>query len=796
MRYSLPKVALALLIFIFLNVGLAQSVSAYEIYSSNDTVKDYGIDDTEWVEFGSGDVAWKTTTMDPQYSGAKLEVQVLNESGGYETVPYVLKVNDFNFERTMADISIAQAKEGAKTVHKILFLDSGTNENGESTGENTTEENTTEENTEDEEYENWSQIDHELKIELTDITEDSQGTPHAKFKYYNRGNPKLEIEVESSTETYSSVSVGETDYLPEKEKDIIIRVKNSGEAWVESVKLDVDLTYFDLSGNTTNLSESDIESDDNHLYGNLGWLAKGEERSINFTVTAPSWEEINSNLETEPCNITAVATGDDILGYEHEGNNTLSCSPPEPAIKVSQQLYAHSVSLEKVSQANQNGSKSNSTKNVTMSSKNNEIWMSSWYIEDSEIHELKDYCVLRQSLHNLEGYPLENLSFVFSPVPDGLLIAEAYKDEEPSDTSEDSLGPSWGKVSIQVPENTDSDTLGDILPESMSGKESYIMNCILVPTRPGTYQLENFSISAECYGHNLSNKSETISLTVHGPQISVNKSIATSGEDMVDVVVTVKNDGDRAASASLSDLVPLEAGLFPDSINIWRKGQLQNSSMPLKEWELEIDNEGDSTFISAAFPLQPGEYYDLKYSLQPENISNMDLSNAEVDFKDRNNYKGTVFSSFFKSGAEVTQVWDYYENSWKVTSKNWDASTGDWAEGWNPITKQWANETDDVSGNDTEMFNKSLFVPAEPPNEKSILDNIKEFITGLLPGGKNDSEPEKLNLSEEPVNASKREPIFIKVKNYFTGLLGGNKDTGEVSDGGQASETSGSEATD
>lgn len=783
MSSSLPKVVLVLLIFLFLTVWLAQSVSAYEIYCSNDTVKDYGTDDTEWVEFGSGDVAWKTTTMDPQYSGTKLEVQVLNESGEYETVPYVLKVNDFNFGRTMADISIAEAKEGAKPVHKILFLDNGTDET-------TTEENTTEEDTtEDEEYENWSQIDHELKVELTDITEDGQGTPHGQFKYYKRGNPKLEIEIESSTDTYGGVSVGETEYFPEKRKDIIIRVKNSGEAWIESVDLDVDLTYFELSGNTTNLSESDIESDDNHLYGNLGWLAKGEERSINFTVTAPSWEEINSNLGTDPCNITAIATGDDILGYEHEGNNTLSCSPPEPAIKVSQKLYTYSPSLDESSQADKDESESNSTSSST----SNEIYMSSWYIEDSEIHGLKGYCVFRQALYNLEGYPLENMSFVFPPVPDGLLVAEAYKNGESASTSEDSLGSSWGRVSIQVPESTDSNTSEDIVPESMSGKESYTMNRILVPIRPGTYQLEGFFFTADCYGYNLSNKSEALSLIVHGPHIVANKSIATSGEDKVDVVVTVKNDGDRAASANLSDRVPLETGLDLDSISLWRNGQLQNSSMPLKEWELKTEGEGDSIFISAAFSLQPEEYYDLKYSLLPENLSNMDLPYAEVDFDDRNNYEGTVFSSFFRSGAEVAQVWDYYENGWEVTSENWDASTGDWAEGWNPITKRWANETDDLSVNETEVFNDSLAVSSELPKEKSIVDKIKEFIIGFLPGGNKDSESS--NFSEEPVNTSEREPIIIKVKNYFTGLLGGNKNTEEASEGGDP-ETSGNEATD
>lgn len=759
MSYGIPKTASGLLIFIFLIVGLTQPVSAYQIYAPNDTVKDHGIDDIEWVDFGSGAVAWKTTTEFSQYSGTRLEVQVLNESGEYVTVPYVLKVNDFDFGYTMADISISQAKEEAKPVHKTLFLDKGTNKT---------------EKSETEKDENWCQIDHELKVELTDITRDSQGTPHAQFKYYKRGNPRLEINIESSTETYNGVSVGAANYSPERRKDIVVRVRNSGEAWVERIKLDVNLTYFDLSHSRTNLSEMDIQRKGDHLYADLGWLAKGEERSINFTVIAPPWEKVNSHLGMEPCNITAIATGDDILGYKHEGNKTLSCSPPDPDIRVFQQLYPYSLSPEKISQANQNGSKSNSTKN-------SEIWMSSWYIKDSEIRDLKGYCVLRQALYNLEGYPLENLSFVFPPVPDGLLIAEAYTKEVPAGTSENSLGPSWGRVSIPDPGNTDPSIFWGVLPKSISGKESYNVYCTLVPTRPGTYQLEGFSVSAEYYEHNLSGTAETVSLTVHGPQIFINKTIETVGEDKIDVVVTVKNDGDRAASANLIDRIPPEAGLVPGSINIWRNGMLQNSTLPLREWKLEIDDEIDDenefTSISATFPLQPGEYYDLKYSLQSRDLRNVDLPYAEVNFNDLNRYKGTVFSSFFKSGAEVTQVWDYYENSWEVTSENWDASTGDWAEDWDPIAKRWASEIE------PEPVGTSDDYPAELPEPpKSTLDKIKDFLTGLLPGGKEDSGPS--DLTEGPADTSEREPLFIKIKNFVTGLLsGGGKDPETASDG-------------
>ena len=119
----------------------------------------------------------------------------------------------------------------------------------------------------------------------------------------------------------------------------------------------------------------------------------------------------------------------------------------------------------------------------------------------------------------------------------------------------------------------------------------------------------------------------------------------------------------------------------------------ENDSIPLRNWELETHKEKNSTSILVNFPLRPNEYYDLKYSIQPGNLSNMDLPPAKINFVDLNAYKGTVYSSFFKSGAEVKQAFDYYENRWKVTSEHWDTSTGEWEDEWDPIANRWANET-------------------------------------------------------------------------------------------------------
>ncbi|MDQ1252027.1 MAG: hypothetical protein QG646_1142 [Euryarchaeota archaeon] len=779
MSYSVPKAALVFLIFIFLIVGLAQSASAFETHCQNDTVKDQGTDDTEWVDAGSLDVSWKTTSMDT--SGTSINVDVLNESGEYAPVPYVLKVDDIDTGLTMARFSLAKAKEGAKPIHDVLYLQ---NETGV-TGANLTDENTTGENT-SELYADWCQIDHELKVQLTDITVDSQETPHVQFKYFKRGNPRLDIDIKSDQSGNGS-QVNGTTYFPEKERDVKITVKNSGEAWIESIKLDVDLTDFDLVSSTENHSESSIRTHGNYLSAELGWLAKNEERAINFTIRSPSWSDVNSRLKLNPVNITAVAAGDDILGYEHKGNKTLSLNPPDPDIEATQTINPYSYSLEKINQARHNGSGSNSTSSFANSS-GNEIIMSSWYIKGSEVHGLKGYFSIRQTVHNLQGYYLKNLSFVFPSVPEGLIIAKIRGNENSYSNSGNSPDSSRSTDSAEVLENANTDPFNGNLLKSLAGMKSNKADYILIPTHPGTYQLGSFSVNTEYEGHNLSKTSEAASLVVHGPQIVVNKSVGALSGDVVDVNITVKNYGDRIATANLTDRVPEDARLVQDSINISRNGQPENNSIPLRNWELKTSKEKNATSILMSFPLRPNEYYDLKYSIQPGNLSNMDLPPAKVNFVDLNAYKGTVYSSFFKSGAEVKQTFNYYENKWEVTSEHWDASTGAWEDNWDPIVKRWTNETISFnsSANDTELDNDSLTGLSEPLKDKSTLDQIIDFISGFLPGGKKASGPsnssEQSNLSAQPMqNNSGNESVFIRVKNFVTGLLPG---------GGQKSATS------
>jgi hypothetical protein len=76
MSYSVPKAFLVLLIFIFSIVWLVQPVPAYETHAPNDTLNDQEIDDVEWVDAGTLDVSWKTTSMDT--SDIPVNVEVVN----------------------------------------------------------------------------------------------------------------------------------------------------------------------------------------------------------------------------------------------------------------------------------------------------------------------------------------------------------------------------------------------------------------------------------------------------------------------------------------------------------------------------------------------------------------------------------------------------------------------------------------------------------------------------------------------------------------------------------------------
>lgn len=716
------------LIFIILTFLLVPLVSAGN-YCPRDELKDFGEDDVEWVEFGSGNLPWGKTTLDSEYSGDQIEITVPNGSddSGNEKVLYVLKVNDFDLAHTQVDVSIAVAKSGAESVRKILLLDG-------------------------EDY-SWFQLDHELKVKLTDITEDSDGTPHAKFEYYERGKPEFDIDIDSDSETYNDISIDEDEYFPGREKEITVTVKNAGDGWVECIDLEVNIEGFELAESKHDLQERDIQKKNGRLYANLGWLDEDEERSINFTVRAPEWDGVSSPYNMN-LNITALASGKDILGYMQEGNETLDFKSVSPdGISIRQKLSVYSLPQEKVNQANRKKLESDSAGGLVEFSDDDELYMSPWYVKNAVVHGLRDHCIVKDSVYNLEYCTLNNLTFKFSAFPEGLLVAEAYKNGKPVLSGGDSNNSNSTSsnifengISICIPGQKDYETLEEIVPASLESKDSYSLTYILIPTKPGKYKIQSFSATADCYGYNFSETSDSVSFTVHGPEIAVTKSIETSEDAQVNVVVRIKNNGDRAASVNLSDQIPSEAGLVKGSLEVWHNGKLEESDMPLDEWSFKTHSEDSFTSASLAAKLAPDEYYDLKYSLTPASLETLDLPYAEAYFEDRNFYEGTVHSSFFKSGAEVQQHWDYYENCWKISSENWDASAANWEEGWDPIKKQWEAEEEEevssqVTNSDENSENasegESSLNSSNSLENQSLFEKIKGTVSGTINGTKN-----------------------------------------------------------
>ena len=148
--------------------------------------------DVEWVGSGSTSIAW----------GRTYELVANDEV-------YILRADDFDSGLNASAISIEKGGEVQRHIlHTNLLHDAS-----------------------------WFEWDSEIKVELTGITTDSHKTPSAQLKFYCRGMPELDIDIDATSETFEKISVSSDQYLPEKEKTITIDVRNTGEAWIENVKL-------------------------------------------------------------------------------------------------------------------------------------------------------------------------------------------------------------------------------------------------------------------------------------------------------------------------------------------------------------------------------------------------------------------------------------------------------------------------------------------------------------------------------------------------------------------------------
>ncbi len=544
--------------------------------TANECLNDDLDTDVEWVSSGSAKIAW----------GRTYELVIGEESGEV----YTLRADDFDVSLNASAISIEKDGEVRKA---ILNLN----------------------RQEDDRCFDW---DSEIKVELTGITTDSHKTPSAQLKFYRRGLPELDINIDATSEDFDEIHVSSDQYAPEKEKTITIDVRNTGDAWIETVKLTVEIGELELKG------YKGLEFHDQTIYKNLGCMEKDAKESINFTVIAPAWDGITSPYEIN-YSISAYAKGFDIKDGQHEANNSLTLTCTDPEIRVVKSVCYDEISM--------------SPCNLVRSNKYSLRELVAC-MPEALIYNVSEWSTVELRVYNVGFYSVRNLNITDSLIPDGLRVAKTYTKGSPACVSEET-------------------------PYSIGYK--------LFPTKPGTYTFDAPSVEADFYGKDFLYESSGVTITVHGPHINLTKTVAESeGDGTYKVTLNLRNDGDRAAYINLTDTVPAGAGYIEESA----EEGIAGGGLPLSEWDLDLCKVDDSHRIAVeGVLLPPGTALEASYLIRPDRFDELDLPYAEVWFRARNYYEGVVRSSFWESGAEVVQVWDPSAGGW-VTPDNGSGEEG------------------------------------------------------------------------------------------------------------------------
>ncbi len=585
----------------------------------------------EWVSEGTISIKWG---------------QIAREEINGEV--YTFRADDFNEEMNAALISI---EKGGLIRNEFLFLEGA--------------------------YERqWFDWDNEVKVELTDITEDSHRTPSAKLKLYSRGRPELDIDLDVSSETIDGVDVSSEQYAPGEEKSIDVTVKNTGNAWIENIVLEIDIRDFRLK------SKGDFEFRDQILKKNLGCLYVDESAELNFTVVAPEWDGKTSPYELVYY-VNATAGGYDIKENYHSFDESLELGCTEPDMKVI---------LEVV---------------------NEEINMSSWYAReigsntssynsiDFEIRDAWEYTFLRTKIFNTGLYAIDDIDVRFSEVPEELIISETYESGDHS---------------------------------YMDADGQYYLGQKLIPVRQGKYSFDKVVVETNFFGENKTWESRSQTLTVHGPYIVLDKVLSADGDDYT-VSLDVLNDGDRAAWINLTDTIPDELDYVGGSL----EKSLEGSDLPLSEWDFSTSVVNGTQFVSVdGVLLPPGSTLSLGYEFSSKTAP--DLPPAVCEFRAIIDYEGEVQSSFYVDGNEVKQYWKPLGGGWVSESDVVEdledtASVPEQKE--EQKTDEEDESTEDLhsvtSGDErlSDTSDVSVDVQQEPPTP-SFLSKILDTIDGIF----------------------------------------------------------------
>ncbi len=524
-------------------------------------------DDVEWVSVGTVTAQW-----------GKLGYIIVDE------VEYKFRPDDFNDDLKSVLLSSQRAEGEVRS--EFLFLEAA-------------------------DEDKWFHWDHDIKVVLTGITQAGDSTPSASFEIFKRGKPELEITFSSESDEVDGVSVAEDQYAPGEEKRVFLEVKNSGDAWVESVLINVDLNDFRLR------EKGEFEYFDKVMKKNIGCLEVGESKKLNFTVVAPKWDGRTSPYELNYA-VNASAGGYDIKGayYESESDDSMIFHCTDPELKVELELVT--------SQILEDGSSSSTINMTSWFSRSLDRKTSTWQSSDFEIWNAWETAFLRTNIYNIGLYDISNPVVSFSEIPRNLLINEVHE----------------------------SGDYGHITPEGQ-----YYLGQRLIPIRQGEYTFQPVKVDVNFFGKDFSWKSDSQSLTVNGADVSLKKSLSQTGDDYT-ITLEVKNHGNRAAWVKVCDHVPEYVTYVGNSLEESLAGE-----KPLSEWDWSVTRQNSSLNFSVdGVLLAPGETFAFDYQVSSD--ESPDLPYATCEFRSIPNYEGELRSSFFVAGAEHQQHLDLSTGKW------------------------------------------------------------------------------------------------------------------------------------
>ncbi len=330
---------------------------------------------------------------------------------------------------------------------------------------------------------------------------------------------------------------------------------------------------------------------------NLGYLDKGESTSVNFSVVAPEWDGVTSPYDIN-YEINASVEGADIKGHIYNASTSHSLFCTDPQLRVVRNLYS------------------------------DELYMSPWYDPvKSNVYDDK-YSVLRLGIYNIGLYTVKNVSITDPSIPGSLYVRETFEDG------------SLDRISEETP---------------------YTIEYQLLPVRQGTYKLDGLTVSANFYGRDFSWKADSFTIDVHGPHIVLKKTLEDEGNGKYRLKLEAYNDGDRGASGSLTDSVPVSVNYIDGSF----QSSIEGSEEPLSEWDFGVfENKSSVNLYLKGVFLPPDEHLTVSYLVSPNSKEALTLPHAELTLRDANGYEETVISSSFEQGREVKQIWDPATGKW------------------------------------------------------------------------------------------------------------------------------------